>query len=199
MTVQCREAQIEQLVSQHRRQVDHIVDRFMRRYYVGGIEREDLVSFGLLGLYQAAQAWDRSRNLKFSTLAWRVIERAIIRGVRREWRPEEAQVTVSLDELLFPFAPEGGEESSLGQTLPDSRAEATTRALDTTVMLRTALNCLPAEQQELIRQRYYEGRSCAEIGERSGKSRQTIHLREKAILRQLRRDLGANYSDLAAA
>ena len=34
------------------------------------------------------------------TLACRAIERMIIRGVRREWKPERAAATVSLDDLI---------------------------------------------------------------------------------------------------
>lgn len=199
MTTQRDEARIEQLVRQHRGLVDCIVDRYTRKYHVGSMEREDLVSWGLIGLYDAARVWDESRNLRFSTLAWKVIERAIVRGVRREWRPEEAQATVSLDEMLHPFNVESGDETSLGQTLPDPRAEATARTLDTTVLVRSALERLSAQERELIRERFYEGRSCAEIGERTGRSRQTVHLREKSILRRLRQELRPAFAERAAA
>src|SRR5438876_3741508 len=50
---------------------------------------EDLVSWGLIGPVQAAQAWDPARSGCFSTLACRAIERMIIRGVRREWKRSE--------------------------------------------------------------------------------------------------------------
>jgi RNA polymerase sigma factor (sigma-70 family) len=197
MNSQREEARIEALVREHRGLVDCIVDRYTRRYHVGSMEREDLVSWGLLGLYQAARAWDASRNLRFSTLAWKVIERAISRGVQREWHPEEAQATVSLDEVLSPLGMDG-DETSLGQMLADPRAEATIRALDTGVMVRSALERLSEQERELIRQRFYEERSCAEIGAQTGRSRQTIHLHEKAILRRLRHQLRPAFADRAA-
>lgn len=192
------DAQVEQLVQEHRRLVEHIVDRYTRRYQVGSMEREDLVSWGLIGLYHAARAWDESRSLQFSTLAWMAIERSIFRGVRREWHPDEARVTVSLDEMLTPAAMEG-DETSLSQMLPDPRAEETTRTLDVAVAIRDALNRLPAGERDLILERYYEGRSCAEIGTRTGRSRQTIHLREKATLRRLRQVLGSEFAAALAA
>jgi RNA polymerase sigma factor (sigma-70 family) len=198
MKSQHEEARIEALVQENRGLVDCIVDRYTRRYHVGTMEREDLVSWGLLGLYQAARAWDESRNLRFSTLAWKVIERAISRGVQREWHPEEAQATVSLDDLLSPPGMDG-DETPLGQMLADPRAEATTRALETALLVRSALDHLPAQERDLIRQRFYEGRSCAEIGAQTGRSRQTIHLHEKSILRRLRHQLRPAFADRSAA
>lgn len=198
MNTQREEARIEELVRQHRGLADCIVDRYTRRYHVGSMEREDLVSWGLLGLYQAARVWDASRNFRFSTLAWKVIERTISRGVQREWHPEEAQATVSLDEMIAPYSAEG-DETSLGQMLADPSAEATSRALDTMVLIRSALDRLPAQERDLIRQRFYEGRSCAEIGARTGRSRQTVHLREKSILRRLRQDLRPAFVEHGAA
>src|SRR3712207_8627730 len=53
-----------------------------KRYYVGSMERDDLVSWGMIGLVNAARAWDPARSRSFSTLACRAIERMIIRGVK---------------------------------------------------------------------------------------------------------------------
>src|SRR5438876_12039323 len=75
---------------------------------------EDLVSWGLIGPVQAAQAWDPARSGCFSTLACRAIERMIIRGVRREWKPERAASTVSLDDLLV-----GDEQASSHERFVD--------------------------------------------------------------------------------
>jgi RNA polymerase sigma factor (sigma-70 family) len=199
MVTQRDAARVEQLVRQHHGLVECIVERYTRRYYVGSMEREDLVSWGLIGLYHAARAWDESRNLRFSTLAWKVIERSIRRGVQREWRPEEAQATVSLDDPLPPSGFDPGDETPLGQLLADPRVEEDARSLDTVMAVRVALDRLSARDREQIRQRFFEGRSCAEIGERFGKSRQTIHLREKSILRHLRQELSPAFEERSAA
>src|SRR5437667_12907765 len=94
------EAEVEQLVRENQKLVDYMVNRYLKRYFVGDMEREDLVSWGLIGLVQAARAWDPERSGCFSTLACRAIERMIIRGVRREWKPERATATSSLDDLI---------------------------------------------------------------------------------------------------
>src|SRR5438128_7304714 len=93
------EQDVEQLVRENHKLVHYQVGRYLQRYYVGGMEREDLVSWGLIGLVQAARAWDPARSGAFSTLACKAIDRMIIRGVRREWKPERAHATVSLDEI----------------------------------------------------------------------------------------------------
>src|SRR5713101_3820972 len=94
------EAEVEQLVRDNQKLVDYMVNRYLKRYFVGDMEREDLVSWGMIGLLQAARAWDPERSRSFATLACKAIERMIVRGVRREWKPEQAAATVSLDGLM---------------------------------------------------------------------------------------------------
>src|SRR5713226_10161561 len=94
------EQDVEQLVRENHKLVHYQVSRYLQRYFVDGMEREDLVSWGMIGLVQAARAWDPERAASFSTLACRAIERMIIRGVRREWKPKQAAATVSLHEII---------------------------------------------------------------------------------------------------
>src|SRR5262249_10945935 len=94
------DAEVERLVRDNRKLVEYMVNRYLKRYYVGSMDREDLVSWGMMGLVNAARAFDPARSRSFSTLACRAIERMIIRGVNREWHPEREQATVSLDQLI---------------------------------------------------------------------------------------------------
>src|SRR5207253_4038688 len=87
------EAEVEQLVRDNQKLVDYMVNRYLKRYFVGDMEREDLVSWGMIGLLQAARAWDPERSRSFSTLACKAIERMIVRGVSREWKPEDRKST----------------------------------------------------------------------------------------------------------
>src|SRR5262245_15168303 len=98
------EREVERLVRDNQKLVSYQVSRYLKRYFVADMEREDLVSWGMIGLLQAARAWDPARSRSFSTLACKAIERMIIRGVKREWKPERAAVTVSLDETVFGVA-----------------------------------------------------------------------------------------------
>ncbi|MCC6406155.1 MAG: FliA/WhiG family RNA polymerase sigma factor [Planctomycetes bacterium] len=48
------------------------------------IEREDLVGYGMVGLIQAADAWEPGRGLKFSTFAYPKIRGAILDELRKQ-------------------------------------------------------------------------------------------------------------------
>jgi hypothetical protein len=57
------------------------------------------LAWGMIGLVHAARAWDPARAGSFATLAYKAVERKIVRGVRRKWKPEQAAVTLSLEML----------------------------------------------------------------------------------------------------
>jgi RNA polymerase sigma factor (sigma-70 family) len=167
-----------QLVRENERLVNYMVSRYLQRYHVGSMEREDLMSWGFVGLVRAAQIWSPERGVAFSTLACKVIERSIIRGVQSEWRPDEAQVTVSLD------APTADDESN--SVLGDFVADDASVDVETKLTVREAISRLPQPDQALIRRRYYEGWSLKEVGEALGLSSMGVLARERHILRRLR-------------
>jgi RNA polymerase sigma factor (sigma-70 family) len=185
------EEEVSRRVSENRGLVEYAVNRLMKRYPLAGIERDDLISWGLIGLYQAAKAWQPERGLAFSTLAIKVIERMIIRGVRTERRGRSAAGMLSLDALLSEAEHITGERH-LDQ-LPDAgdTIEEQILSLENRLTLRKAVAELRPEQQWVVQQRYYRRRTLREIAADAGTSRQAIHLREQSILRALRRRLGA--------
>jgi RNA polymerase sigma factor (sigma-70 family) len=186
-----REEEVNRLVQENRKLVDFAVTRYLKRFRVEGMEREDLISWGLMGLVYAARAWDPGRGLQFSTLAVTAIERMISRGVRTEWRASEAHATLSLDELLTgEDAGDGSRERHLDQVQDDSSTvEDQIVELETRLTLRKAVAELSPEQQWVVQKRFYEDRTLQEIARDVGTTRQAIHLRERAILQALRRKL----------
>lgn len=72
----------EALILDHIPLLRHIVGRiaFDNR---GGLDKDDLYGFGMLGLIAAADAWDASRGLQFSTFAYTKIRGAILDELRR--------------------------------------------------------------------------------------------------------------------
>jgi RNA polymerase sigma factor (sigma-70 family) len=186
-----REDEVNRLVQENRRLVDFAVSRYLKRFHVEGMEREDLVSWGLMGLVHAARAWDPGRGLAFSTLAVTAIERMISRGVRTEWHPNEAHATLSLDELLSgDDAGDSSRDRHLDQVQDDgSNVEDQIVELETRLTLRKAVAELSPEQQWVVQKRFYEERTLQEIARDVGTTRQAIHLRERAVLQALRRKL----------
>jgi RNA polymerase sigma factor (sigma-70 family) len=173
------------LVSQHQRLVHLVVNRYLKRYIVPSMEREDLVSWGLIGLVHAARAWNPERGASFSTLACRAIERMIIRGVRREWKPDQAAATVSLDDLVT------GEDTTTQKRFVDllvaaQNVEADLLLGETQAVLRSAVAKLPAPQRRLIEHHYYEDVPVARLAEEWGLSTQGLYARQRQALRQLR-------------
>ena len=72
----------EKLILDHVPLLKHIAGR-MTLDMSKGIDREDLCGYGMIGLVQAADAWDPDRGLAFSTFAYPRIRGAILDELRR--------------------------------------------------------------------------------------------------------------------
>jgi len=207
--MQRSERDVDRLVREHQKLVHYEVNRYLQRYFVGDMEREDLVSWGQErsdargGLVQAARAWDPERAASFSTLACRAIQRIIIRGVRREWKPERAAATVSLDELLTGEEAGGAAGASWGPGPGGSRERFVDRLTaehdvedelfhgETRAAVRWAVAQLRAPDRQLIERRYYEEVPVTMLAKEWGMSRQGVYMRQRRALRQLRAALSA--------
>jgi RNA polymerase sigma factor for flagellar operon FliA len=180
------ERDVERLVDEHQKLVQFQVNRYLQRYFVGDMEREDLVSWGLIGLVQAARAWDPERSGCFSTLACRAIERMIIRGVRREWKPERAASTVSLDDLLVGEEQTSSHERFVDRLTAEQDVEGELLDGEARAAVRSAVAELPASYRRLIERHYYEDVPVTMLAEELGVSRQGIYVRQRQALRRLR-------------
>lgn len=72
----------DRLILDHVPLLHHIVGR-MAVDFPSRVDREDLLGFGMLGLIGAADLWDASRGLKFSTYAYPRIRGAILDELRK--------------------------------------------------------------------------------------------------------------------
>ena len=183
------ERDVERLVHENQKLVHYQVNRYLQRYFVGDMEREDLVSWGLIGLVQAARAWDPERSGCFSTLACRAIERMIIRGVRREWKPERDASTVSLDDLISGEEQAGSRERFVDRLTAEQDVEGELLDGEARAAVRSAVAELPAPYRRLIERHYYEDVPVTMLAEELGVSRQGIYMRQRQALRRLRATL----------
>jgi|SRR5689334_9975200 len=71
----------DRLVLEHIPLLKHIVGRMLAP---AGVERDDLYGIGMLGLIAAADSWDASRGLKFSTYAYHKVRGAILDELRKQ-------------------------------------------------------------------------------------------------------------------
>lgn len=72
----------DKLILDHVPLLKHLVGR-MSFDLPSSLDRDDLFGFGMLGLIQAADSWEPSRGLKFSTYAYPKIRGAILDELRR--------------------------------------------------------------------------------------------------------------------
>ena len=72
----------EKLILDHVPLLKHIAGR-MAFDLPSSIDRDDLIGYGMIGLVQAADAWEPGRGLQFSTFAYTKIRGAILDELRR--------------------------------------------------------------------------------------------------------------------
>ncbi len=116
----------DQLILDHVPLLRHIAGR-MSLDIPGSMDREDLVGYGMVGLIGAADAWDESRGLKFSTFAYTKIRGAILDELRRtDFLPRGRRERVrELDRAVQELEQELG-----GRPSPEQIAEALGMTLD---------------------------------------------------------------------
>src|SRR5262249_61676939 len=103
-------------------------------------------------------AWTRGPSASFPLGACRPIERRTIRGVRREWTPEGAAATVSLDEILSNEQQAGSRERFLDRLATEQNVEGELLDGETHAAVRSAVESLPAPYRRPIERRYYQDR-----------------------------------------
>ncbi len=161
-----------------------------RRFENTGVNLEDLISIGTIGLIKAISTYRREKNIKLATYASRCIENEILMHIRKI-APLKAEV--SLDE---PINLDGdGNELLLGDILGTDE-DMILRPLEDDVdkaVLRQALSELPTREREIVLMRYglygYKELTQKEVAERMGISQSYISRLEKRIMERLKKEL----------
>lgn len=187
--------EVQRLVNDNRTLVEWTVNRYLDRHMVSGAEREDLVSWGLLGLLSAARAFDPGRGLRFSTLATLAIERSIMRGAMQA--DSRKARTLSLDEALND-AGSGEGETRWVEMIRDEDAEREIGRTEEMALLRRGMSRLRPEQQRLIQAHFFHGYSLADLARQWGTTRQAVAGQLRRALKSLRRALEPARHELVA-
>src|SRR5207247_7123572 len=112
--------------------------------------------------------------------------RMIVRGVMREWKPEQAAVTLSLEGLLLEEGTSEREERFIDQIASDHDVESEILNDETHVAVRAAMAALPTPQRRLIERRFFEDVPLATIARELGLSRPGAYVRQRIALNKLR-------------
>lgn len=161
-----------------------------RRFESTGVNLEDLISIGTIGLIKAISTYRRDKNIKLATYASRCIENEILMHIRKI---THQKTEVSLDEPIN--MDYDGNELLLSDILGTDE-DMIQRPLEDAVdlhLLRRAVGELPQREREIVVMRFgLEGRkelTQKEVAVKMGISQSYISRLEKRIMLKLRRQL----------
>ena len=161
-----------------------------RRFENTGVNLEDLISIGTIGLIKAIGTYRRDRNIRLATYASRCVENEILMHIRKI---SGQKTEVSLEE---PINMDGEGNELLLSDILGTDEDVVFRGLEEDVdiqCLRLALAKLPEREKEIVNMRYgLEGRrelTQKEVAQRMGISQSYISRLEKRIMLRLRKEL----------
>ena len=174
------------------RLVEHnlrLVVYIARRFENTGINLEDLISIGTIGLIKAISTYRLDKKIKLATYASRCIENEILMYIRKT---SNQKTEVSLDEPINMDC--DGNELLLSDIL-GTEEDMILRPLEDDVdlcVLRQSLKELPEREREIILMRYgLEGRkelTQKEVAQKMGISQSYISRLEKRIMLRLKKE-----------
>ena len=161
-----------------------------RRFENTGINIEDLISIGTIGLIKAINTFRTDKNIKLATYASRCIENEILMYLRKN---NGSRVEVSFDEPLS--TDWDGKELLLSDVL-GTDSDVVMRPIEDDVdrqMLADAVAKLSPRERDIITMRFGLGGSKEltqkEVADRLGISQSYISRLEKRIILRLRREI----------
>lgn len=161
-----------------------------RKFDNTGVDLEDLISVGTIGLIKAVNSFDPDKNIKLATYASRCIENEILMYLRRMVR---LRCEISLDEPLN-VDWEGNEllMSDILGTEPD----LVSKNLETSVekqLLYKAIGHLSGREKEIMQMRFglfgRQEKTQKEVADLLGISQSYISRLEKKIILRLKKEL----------
>ena len=176
----------DELITHNLRLVVYIARRFENT----GINIEDLISIGTIGLIKAINTFRTDKNIKLATYASRCIENEILMYLRKN---NGSRVEVSFDEPLS--TDWDGKELLLSDVL-GTDSDVVMRPIEADVdrqMLADAVAKLNPRERDIITMRFGLGGSKEltqkEVADRLGISQSYISRLEKRIILRLRREM----------
>ena len=167
-----------------------LVAYIARRFENTGINIEDLISIGTIGLIKAVNTYRSDKNIKLATYASRCIENEILMHLRKT-APQKSEV--SFDEPLN--TDWDGNERLLSDMLGTDE-DLIMKPIEDDVdrrLLMDAVNTLSAREKEIITLRFglggQEEKTQKEVADRMGISQSYISRLEKRIIARLKKEI----------
>ena len=167
-----------------------LVAYIARRFENTGINIEDLISIGTIGLIKAVNTYRSDKNIKLATYASRCIENEILMHLRKT-APQKSEV--SFDEPLN--TDWDGNELLLSDVL-GTEADVVMRPIEEDVerdLLAAAINVLSPREKQIITLRFGLGggkeQTQKEVADQLGISQSYISRLEKRIISRLKKEI----------
>ena len=161
-----------------------------RKFENTGVQAEDLISIGTIGLIKAVNTFNPEKKIKLATYASRCIENEILMYLRRSCK---LKLEVSLDEPLN--VDWDGNELLLSDIL-GTDGEEVSRDLEDEVdrrLLRAALGRLDPRERRIVEMRFglkeQPPRTQKQVADEMGISQSYISRLEKRIMDHLKREI----------
>ena len=161
-----------------------------KRFENTGVNLEDLISIGSIGLIKAISTYRRDKNIKLATYASRCIENEILMYIRKI---SNQKTEVSLDEPIN--MDYDGNELLLSDILGTDE-DMILRSMEDDVdisLLKEAVEALPDREREIILMRFglngYKELTQKEVAAKLGISQSYISRLEKRIMNRLKKDI----------
>ena len=161
-----------------------------RRFENTGVNLEDLISIGTIGLIKAIGTYRRDKNIKLATYASRCIENEILMHIRKI---TNQKAEVSLDEPIN--MDYDGNELLLSDILGTDE-DMILKPLEDDVdicVLRQAVRELPPREREIVVMRFglegHQELTQKEVAQKMGISQSYISRLEKRIMLRLKKEL----------
>lgn len=149
---------------------------------------DELFAIGLVGLVKAAQAFDESRNIKFSTFAGRCIQNEILMYFRKE--KNRIMRNVSLETPIA--VDKDGNESTVEDVIPgDVNIEKSICEKEFVKRVLELVEVLPIKQKEITKRRLIMEEKQNDIHKAMGISRSYVSKLERSALSSIRYQLRA--------
>ena len=161
-----------------------------RRFENTGVNLEDLISIGTIGLIKGISTYRRDKNIKLATYCSRCIENEILMYIRKI---AAQKAEISLDEPIN--MDYDGNELLLSDILGTDENIVTGRLEDDVDLhlLRQALQDLPQREREIICMRYglcgFRELTQKEVAQKLGISQSYISRLEKRIMQRLKKEM----------
>ncbi len=162
-----------------------------KKYENTGVDLEDLVSIGTIGLIKGIQTFQSGKNIKLATYASRCIDNEILMHLRKN---KKVKTEVSIDASLS-LDGEGNElhlEDVLG-TDPDLVSKEIEKENDKKIMLEEVMKLKPRDRDIIVLRYGLLGNdelTQKEVAEKLGISQSYISRIEKKVIKRLRMVVG---------